>query len=69
MQQQPGKLPMDRYVVTIWDTQLDMRYHALNYDDADTAKEVARNMRRHYVDEYAGDQSYEVRLQKMGEST
>ena len=71
MQQQPGRLCMDNYRVTVWDKQANDPYYVLDYDNEETARYVARRMRVHYVDEWAphGETIYEVRLQKMrGES-
>ena len=59
------------YRVTVWDKKADNPYYILEYGDEDTAKFVARNMKRHYVDEWAhhGETIYEVRLQRIMEES
>lgn len=66
-QQQPGRLCMDNYRVTVWDKQANDPYYVLEYDNKETAQYVARRMKVHYVDEWAphGETIYEVRLQRM----
>ena len=61
----------DIYRVTVWSKQDNDPYYVLEYTNEETAKFVARNMRRHYVEEYVAYEylPYEVRLQKIqGES-
>lgn len=55
------------YRVTIWDKEANNPYHILNYNDKETAQFVARNMQKHYVDEWDewGTTMYEVRLQRI----
>lgn len=58
---------MDKYMVTIWDKRADEPYHRLSYTDEETAKYVARRMKKHYIDDWGqhAEQHYEVRLQRM----
>jgi len=60
----------EQYKVVIWDKQADAPYHVLWYDELDDATEVARNMRRHYIEDWGGhaESMYLVKLQKVGES-
>ena len=62
---------MDNYRVTVWDKQANNPYYILNYEDIEDAQKVARNMKKHYIDDWGthAESIYEVRLQKMqGES-
>jgi hypothetical protein len=68
MQQQPGRLFMvDTYRVTVWDKQASNPYYILNYEDKEDAQKVARNMKKHYIDDWGthAEKIYEVRLQKI----
>lgn len=62
---------MDKYVVTVWDKQANDPYYILEYGDEETAKYVARRMKKHYVDDWGehAEQYYEVRLQRMEGAT
>ena len=57
----------DIYRVTVWNKEDNDPYYVLDYESEDTAKFVARNMRRHYVEEFVAYEHtpYEVRLQKI----
>jgi hypothetical protein len=57
---------MDEYKVVVWDKQANDPYLILTYNEEDTAKYVARRMKKHYVDDWGphADKYYEVRLQR-----
>jgi len=56
----------EAYVVTLWDKKADEPYMFLEYNDAEEAKKVARNIKKHYIDDWgaSGAQFYEVTLQR-----
>jgi uncharacterized protein (UPF0305 family) len=58
---------MDRYKVIVWDKQANDPYMMLEYDDEETAKYVARRMRKHYVEDWGAhaESYYEVRLHRI----
>jgi hypothetical protein len=56
---------MDEYRVTVWDNNASEPYYILEYREREVAQQVARNMKRHYVEEIA-DSEYEVYLQRIG---
>ncbi len=60
---------IERYQVVIWDKKADDTYYKLVYDEKEVAQEVARNMKRHYIDDWGthAEIIYEVRLQKIFE--
>jgi hypothetical protein len=62
---------MDSYLVTVWDKQAEAAYLMAYYDEEDEAKRVARNLKKHYIDDWGpmAEQSYEVRLQKIMEGS
>ena len=55
------------YQVIVWDKQADDPYCKLMYNEVEVAQQVARNMKKHYVDDWGlhGETIYEVRLQKI----
>lgn len=55
------------YRVTVWDKQADNPYYILNYEELEDAQRVARNMKKHYIDDWGAHAEgiYEVRLHKM----
>ena len=59
----------EQYRVTVWDKKTNDPYYVLNYDEMETAQRVARNMKRHYIDDWGthAETIYEVRLQKYEE--
>jgi hypothetical protein len=54
------------YLITLWDKQVDEPYLLAYYEDEEEAKQVARNLKKHYIDDWGplGELAYEVRLQK-----
>lgn len=60
-------LPSELYRVTVWDNAASNPYYVLNYQDKEDAQRVARNMQKHYVDDWddSGTSIYEVRLQRI----
>jgi hypothetical protein len=60
---------MDSYLVTVWDKQAEAPYLLAYYDEEDEAKQVARNLKKHYIDDWgkAAEEYYEVRLHKTRE--
>jgi hypothetical protein len=59
---------MVEYIVTLWDKQINEPHQIHKYQEVEVAKQVARNIKRHYVDEWGtlGEEFYEVRLHKRG---
>jgi hypothetical protein len=57
----------ETYRVTVWDKQSNDPYYVLEYDDKEDAQRVARNMRRHYVDDWGkhAESFYEVQLHRI----
>jgi DNA-binding protein Fis len=55
------------YRVTIWDKQANNPYYVLDYREMQDAQEVARNMKKYYIDDRGiqAEDVYEVRLQKV----
>jgi hypothetical protein len=62
---------MAEYRVTVWDKKANDPYMILNYDDEDTAKYVARRMKKHYIDDWGqhAEEYYEIRLHRMKETS
>ena len=58
---------MDKYKVTVWDKKANDPYYVLEYDDRDTAQEVARNMKRHYIEDWGehAESYYQIMLQRI----
>jgi hypothetical protein len=58
---------MDSYRVTIWDKQVNEPYYILEYGEKEEAQRVARNMKRHYIEDWGGHAAsiYEVRLHRI----
>ena len=59
------------YRVIVWDKVVNEPYVKMEYDDLEIAKNVARNMKRHYIDDWGdlGKEYYDVKLQRVaGES-
>ncbi len=56
---------MDEYRVTVWDNNVSEPYYILEYKEMEVAQQVARNMKRHYVEDNV-DSGYEVYLQRIG---
>jgi hypothetical protein len=59
------------YRVIVWDKVVNEPYVKMEYDDLEIAKNVARNMKRHYIDDWGdlGKEYYHVKLQRVsGES-
>lgn len=58
---------MDKYKVTVWDKKANDPYMMLEYEDEDTAKYVARRMRKHYIEDWGphAESHYEVRLHRI----
>jgi hypothetical protein len=56
----------ETYVVTLWDKQVNEPYMILEHDEEEEAKKVARNIKKHYIEDWgaSGAQFYEVRLQR-----
>ena len=59
---------MGNYRVVVWDTQANEPYYKLYYNDEETAKQVARNLKRRYVDE-RDESLFEIKLQKIREES
>ena len=57
---------MENFEVIIWDKQADEPYHKIRYEELEVAQQVARNMKRHYIDDWGehAESIYEVRLLK-----
>lgn len=57
---------MVEYVVTLWDKQINEPYQIHRYQEIEVAQQVARNIKRHYIDEWGalGEEHYEVTLKK-----
>ena len=57
----------ETYTVVVWDKVVNEPYVKLEYNDLEVARNVARNMKRHYIDDWGelGKQYYEVKLQRM----
>jgi hypothetical protein len=62
---------MDEYRVTVWDKQANDPYLVLKYQNEETAKYVARRMKKHYVDDWGthAELFYEVRLQRIAKES
>jgi len=58
---------IEGYRVTVWDKQANAPYMFLDYGEEELAKQVARNMKKHYIDDWGkhAESFYEVRLHKM----
>jgi hypothetical protein len=56
----------EEFVVTLWDKQVNEPYMTLEYASGEEAKQVARNIKKHYIEDWgaSGAQFYEVRLQR-----
>jgi len=59
----------ETFVVTVWDKQEDEPYMIAKYGDLELARYVARNLKKHYIDDWGthAEQYYEIRLQKREE--
>ena len=57
------------YRVTVWDKQVNEPYYKLTYEDVESAKYVAKQMKQHYIDDWGEHAAsiYEVRLQRIQE--
>lgn len=57
---------MDEYLITLWDKTVDEPYLLAYYKEEEEAKQVARNLKKHYIDDWgaSGERAYEVRLHK-----
>lgn len=58
---------MDKYQVVIWDTQVNEPYYKLYYNDEETAKKVARNLKRRYDER--NELLFQIKLQKIREES
>jgi len=58
---------MDRYRVTVFDKQANDPYYVLEYGDKEEAQRVARNMKRHYIENWGthAESFYEVYLHQI----
>jgi len=58
---------MDEYNVIVWDKQANNPYYITKYSELETAQQVARNMQRHYIDDWGGhaQSRYEIKLKKI----
>lgn len=62
-----GKLCMDEYRITVWDKQAKDPFYIVKHHDMETAQQVARNLQRHYVDDWGehGKSMFEIHLHRM----
>ena len=58
---------MVEYQVVVWDKVANDPFYIVKHDDEDTAKQVARNLKRHYVDDWGAhaESMFSIRLQKV----